>query len=145
MRHITRSNDTCQCGRIYETSLFSYRGNLDRLRSCLSIHNQRSQYQSGQNTLQSYSQGHTSILRFMMEALIKLTQLACEPAATFPKALPFHPKGPKSPCSCLVIFVSRQGFTDSTNYDVITVQVSIRVSRLQAQLALIQTFVFLRL
>ena len=52
----------------------------------------------------------------------KLMQLACEPASTFPKALSFHPKGPKPPCSHLVIFVSRQGFTDSTNYDAITVE-----------------------
>ena len=42
---------------------------------------------------------------------LKLTQLACEPASTFPKALSFLPKGPKSLCSRLVIFVSRQGFT----------------------------------
>ena len=49
-------------------------------------------------------------------------QLACEPASTFPKALSFHPKGPKSLCSRLVIFVSRQGFTDSTNHDAITVE-----------------------
>ena len=53
---------------------------------------------------------------------LKLTQLACEPASTFPKPLPFHPKGPKSLCSRLVIFVSQQGFTDSTNYDAITVE-----------------------
>ena len=53
---------------------------------------------------------------------LKLTQLACEPASTFPKALSFHPKGPKSLCSRLVFFVSRQGFTDSTSYDAITAE-----------------------
>ena len=40
---------------------------------------------------------------------LKLMQLACEPASTFPKALSFYPKGLKSPCSRLVIFVSLQG------------------------------------
>ena len=52
----------------------------------------------------------------------KLMQLACEPASTFPKALSFHPKGPKPPCSRLVFFVSRQGFTDFTNYDAIAIE-----------------------
>ena len=53
---------------------------------------------------------------------LELMQLACEPASTFPKVLSFHPKGPKSLCLRLVIFVSRQGFTDSTNYDAITIE-----------------------
>ena len=49
-------------------------------------------------------------------------QLACEPASTFPKPCPSTQKGPKPPCSHLINFVSRQGFTDSTNYDTITVE-----------------------
>ena len=69
MRHFTRSNDTCQRETVYETSLFHIESNLDRLRLCLPIHNQHSQHRSGQNTLQPVSQRHTSILRFMVEAL----------------------------------------------------------------------------
>ena len=53
---------------------------------------------------------------------LKLMQLACEPASTFPKASSVHPKGSQPPCSRLVIFASRQGFTDSTNYDAITLE-----------------------
>ena len=40
---------------------------------------------------------------------LKLMQLACEPASTFPKALSFHPKGPKALCSRLVILSRDKG------------------------------------
>ena len=141
MRHFTRSNDTGQCETIHETSLFHIESNLDRLRLCLPIHNQRFQHQSGQNTLQSVSQGHTSMLKFMMEALSWCSWRASQHPPVQSLVLP--PKAPKPPCSRLVILVSRQGFsrptprrpahlpipkriwcllTDSTSYDAITVE-----------------------
>ena len=112
MRHFTRSNDTCQCETVYETSLFHIESNLDRLRLCLPIRNQRSQYQSGQNTLQSVSQGHTSILRFMMEALSWRSRRASQNPPVQSLVLP--PKLARTSLFAPCNLVSRQGFSRPT-------------------------------
>ena len=112
MRHFTRSTDTCQCETVYETSLFHIESNLDRLRLCFPIHNQRSQHQSGQNTLQSVSRGHTSILRFMMEALSWCSWCASQHPPVQSLVLP--PKRVQSSLFAPCILVSRQGFSRPT-------------------------------
>ena len=112
MRHFTRSNDTCQRETVYETSLFHIESNLNRLRLCLPRHNQRSHHQSGQNTLQSVSQGHTSILRFMMEALSWCSWRASQHPPVQSLVLP--PKRAQTSLFAPCILVSRQGFNRPT-------------------------------
>ena len=140
-RHFTRTNVTYQCETVYETFLFHIASNLDRLRLCLPIHNQRSQHQSGQNTLQSVYQGHTSILRFIMEVLSWCSWRTSQHPPVQGLVLPSKRFQISLFAPC--ILVSRQGFsrptpprpthlpilkriwcllTDSTSSDVITLK-----------------------